>query len=184
MQPWMWIALAVVVVIAIAVVAWMLLSPSRRLKRQFGSEYEREVGRADNKEEARAELERRAERHESYDLREIRPQERSDYVQQWKAAQRHFTKQPATGLLEADKVLTALLGDIGYPTGSFERQAADLSVEHADVVDDYRDGRAVVLDVREGRAGTEEIRVALLQYRTVFERLAGTDVTTTDEARS
>ena len=87
-----------------------------------------------------------------------------------------FTRQPATGLLEADEVVTALLSDVGYPTGEFDRQAADLSVAHAEVTDDYREGRAVVRDVRAGRAGTEEIRVALLRYRNVFERVAETSV--------
>ncbi len=184
MEPWMWIAIAAVAVVVIAVVVWLLLRRrGRQLKKQFGPEYDRTMATRDSRDSAHAELERRLERHERYELRSLDDAERAAYVERWKQAQRHFTKQPATGLLEADEVLTRLLRDVGYPTDSFEQQAADLSVEHADVTGDYREGRAVVHDVREGRAGTEEIRRALLHYRAVFEQVAGTGVTD-DEAVS
>lgn len=183
MEPWMWIVIAVVAVVIIALIVWLLLRRrSRRLKKQFGPEYDRTVERLDSRDAAHDELERRAERHESYELRSLDDTERARYVQLWKQLQRHFVKEPATGLMEADQVLTALLRDVGYPTDSFDQQAADLSVEHADVLTDYRDGRAVVRDVEQGRAGTEEIRQALLRYRVVFERVAEADVT--DEAVS
>lgn len=181
----MWIAIAaVVVIVVIALLAWYL-SPRNRLKRRFGPEYERTVTRLDDEDAAEAELKQRVERHDSYELRSLSDDERTRYVTQWRELQRLFVKRPADGLLAADDVLTALLADVGYPTDSFEQQAADVSVEHADVVTDYRSGRAVVHDVRHGRAGTEEIRRALLQYRNVFERVAEADVTdNSDEAVS
>lgn len=146
MEPWIWILIAVAVVAAVAVV----------LVRLRGGD------------------ERRLERHADYQLRDLDDDERDRYADRWRTMQRTSTRQPATGLLEADGLLTAVLADVGYPTDSFEQQAADLSVEHAEVVEDYRAGRAVVADMRGGRAGTEEIRRALVRYRTVFERVAGT----------
>lgn len=177
MEPWMWIALAaVVVVIVVLLVLWMLRRPSHQLKKQFGKEYDRTVERHDDKEAAHQELERRRQRRESFDLRSLTDDERDSYVRRWRTLQRHFTRQPATGLLEADELLAELLRDVGYPTDSFEQQAADLSAADAEVVGEYRDGHAVVTDVQQGRAGTEEIRGALLRYRDVFERVAETDV--------
>lgn len=182
MEPWMWIVVAVVVVLVIAGLVWWFMGrDKRRLRKQFGPEYERTVERRDTRDAAHDELERRLERHERYQLRSLSDQERAGYVAKWRELQRVFAKQPATGLLEADDVVTALLADVGYPTDGFEQQAADLSVEHAEVIDDYRDGRAVVRDVRGGHAGTEEIRVALLRYRNVFERVAEASVRDDEE---
>ena len=177
MEPWMWVVIAVVVIVIIALVVLLLTRRrSRRLKKQFGPEYDRTVERLDSKDAAHEELQRRAERHDSFELRDLDDAERDRYVQRWRLLQRQFVREPANGLLEADKLLTGLLHDVGYPTDSFDQQVADLSVEHADVTTEYRGGRAVVRDVHHGRAGTEEIRRALLQYRAVFERVAGADV--------
>lgn len=185
MEPWMWIVIAVVVVLVIAAVAWMLLSPGRRLKRRFGSEYDRVVASSDDKKSAHAELKQRVERHDELSLNELNEEQQQRYVDDWRQLQRHFAKQPATGLLEADELITRLLADVGYPTNSFEQQAADLSAAHAEVIDEYREARAVVRDTRAGSAGTEEIRQALLRYRTVFETVADTDVArSNDEAVS
>ena len=185
MEPWMWIVIAIVVVVIIVLVLVLTRRKSRRLKKQFGPEYDRTVERLDSKDAAHEELQQRAERHESYQLRNLDENERTVYVQRWRQLQRQFVKEPANGLLEADTLLTSLLRDVGYPTENFDQQAADLSVEHSDVTADYRNGRAVVRDVQQGRAGTEEIRQALLHYRKVFERVAGADVTAaSDEAVS
>ncbi|HEX6256055.1 MAG TPA: hypothetical protein VFZ70_09610 [Euzebyales bacterium] len=182
MELWMWIALAVIALVIVAlVVGFARGRDRRRLRKRFGPEYERTVKRRDSKDAAHDELERRLERHESYQLRSLDDDERERYVARWRELQRTFTRQPATGLLEADEVTTHLLADVGYPTDSFAQQAADLSVAHADVVDDYREARAVTHDVRGGRAGTEEIRVALLRYRKVFERVAEASVIDDEE---
>lgn len=180
MQPWMWIAIGVAVAVVIALaVLWWLRRPSRQLQKKFGPEYDRAVEQLNDRQAAHDELQRRARRRESYELRSLTDAERDRYVRRWRTLQRHFTKQPATGLLEADELLVELLRDVGYPTDSFEQQAADLSVADAHVVSEYRDGHAVVIDVQHGRAGTEEIRRALLRYRDVFERVAETDVSET-----
>lgn len=181
MELWMWIVIAVVVAVIALVVWWVLSRRKRQLKKQFGPEYERTLKRLDTRDAAHDELERRLERHENYQLRSLSDAERATYVARWRELQRVFTKQPATGLLDADDVVTALLADVGYPTESFDQQAADLSVDHADAIEDYREARAVVRDVRGGRAGTEEIRVALLRYRNVFERVAETSVRDDEE---
>lgn len=181
MEPWMWIAIAVALLLVIAIAAWLLTRPGRKLKKQFGPEYDRVVERTGDKNAAHEELQQRLDRHDNYTLRSLDADEQEQYVADWRMLQRHFAKQPATGLLEADDLLTRLLHDVGYPTDSFEQQAADLSASHADVVDDYREARAVVRDTKAGSAGTEEIRQALLRYRTVFEQVAETQVRRSDD---
>lgn len=177
MQPWMWVVIGVAVVVVIVLaVLWWLRRPRRQLRKQFGPEYDRAVRKLNDREAAHDELQRRTRRRESYELRSLTDEERDRYVRRWRTLQRHFTEQPATGLLEADELLVELLRDVGYPADSFEQQAADLSVADAQVVSEYRDGHAVVVDVQNGRAGTEEIRRALLRYRDVFERVAEADV--------
>lgn len=177
MDLWIWIVIAVVVVVvAIAAVVWERRRQGRRLRRRFGPEYEREVARHDDRSAAHDELERRIAHRDEFELRELDEAEREDYTRRWLAVQRTFTHDPGRALREADEVLTALFVDIGYPSQRFDDRAADLSVDHGDVTRDYREARAVVEDVHRGTAGTEEVRRALLQYRTVFQRVAGVDV--------
>lgn len=179
MQTWMWIVAAVALVLVVALAVRPVWRRRQQPKQGPGIGDEQAAARPDGTAPVHGGPRRRPERHEQYeqyDVRHLNDAERAGYVQRWRGLQREFAGQPATGLLDADALLTDLLRDMGYPDGSFDRRAADLSVEHADVTEDYRDGRAVVRDVREGRAGTEEIRVALLQYRAVFERLAGAGV--------
>lgn len=178
MDTWMWIAIAVVIVLVAVVgaVIWERRRQGRRLRRRFGPEYERELARHDDRDAAHDELERRIAHRDEFELRELSEQERDDYLRRWLGVQRTFTAHPNTALREADELLTAVFLDMGYPSERFEDRAADLSVEHADVTRDYREARAVVEDVRRGTAGTEEMRRAMLQYRDVFQRVAGVDI--------
>ena len=48
-------------------------------------------------------------------------------------------------LAEADWVVRELMMVRGYPMGDFERRAADISVDHAAVVDHYRAAHAIAV---------------------------------------
>lgn len=112
--------------------------------------------------------------------RRLSDDRRAHYIERWRDVERRRANQPATGLLEADVLLSDLLADVGYPVGSFEQRAQSVSATHAMVVDDYRVARCVALDARLGLAGTAEIHEAIRRYRIVFEHIAEADLSHTD----
>ena len=59
----------------------------------------------------------------------------------------------------------------GYPMGDFERRAADISVDHAAVVDHYRAAHAIAVRDGSGAGETEDLRKAVVHYRALFEEL-------------
>jgi hypothetical protein len=78
---------------------------------------------------------------------------------------------PAGSVAEADRLVNDLMTTRGYPMGNFERHVEDLSVHHPHVVSHYRD--AHIIAVRHERAGasTEDLRQALVHYRSLFDDL-------------
>ena len=61
--------------------------------------------------------------------------------------------------------------DRGYPMTNFEQQAADISVSYPVVVQNYRAGHEIVMRHADGHATTEELRQAMIHYRTLFDEL-------------
>ncbi len=59
----------------------------------------------------------------------------------------------------------------GYPVGDFERRAADISVDHPNVVENYRVAQAIAMRAERGGADTEELRKAVVHYRALFAEL-------------
>jgi hypothetical protein len=59
----------------------------------------------------------------------------------------------------------------GYPMSDFQTQAADVSVDHPDVVGNYRGAHTVAENCRLGKANTEDLRRAMIHYRALFEDL-------------
>ena len=53
----------------------------------------------------------------------------------------------------------------------FEHRAADISVEHPTVVEAYRSARAIAVRDQQGQASTEDLRKAIVYYRTLFDEL-------------
>jgi hypothetical protein len=171
-------ALVVAIVIVAAVVFALAVMPAlrrRRLRGKFGPEYERTVSEAGNRREAEHELAQREKRHADLELRELSPQARTGYTRDWRQVQENFVDAPEKAAAEADSLITAVMAERGYPTGDYEQQAADLSVEHADTLSHYREAHLVVVGHQVGTS-TEDLRQAMVHYRTVFEDLIGTDI--------
>jgi hypothetical protein len=61
----------------------------------------------------------------------------------------------------------------GYPVGDFEQRAADISVDHPVVLEDYRAAHEIALRQTKGQANTEDLRQAMIHYRALFEDLVG-----------
>ncbi|HJR50247.1 MAG TPA: hypothetical protein VJ794_04020, partial [Gemmatimonadales bacterium] len=113
----------------------------------------------------------RAERVESLHTRPLAPADRDRFQELWRTAQAHFVDSPLTAVVEADQLVGEVMRSRGYPVADFEQRAADLSVDHPLVVDNYRRGHALAAGAQGGKAGTEDLRQAMVYYRALFEEL-------------
>jgi hypothetical protein len=144
---------------------------SRRLQDKFGPEYDRTVEETGDRRSAEAELLERTERRESFDIVPLEPETRARYLEAWRSTQAQFVDEPAEATREADRLITSVMRDRGYPVDDFEQRAADISVDHPQVVDDYRAAHAIAARNDRSEASTEDLRQALVHYRSLFEDL-------------
>jgi hypothetical protein len=175
MPAWAWIAIIVLAIVAVASIVWMLSKQRKReaLQGKFGPEYDRTVRERDSRRAAESELQDRERRREELDIRPLAPVARARYVDEWGGVQAKFVDDPGTAVLDANGLVLRVMGDRGYPMEEFEQRAADISVDHPGVVENYRAAyRIAVLD-GDGRAGTEDLRQAMVHYRSLFEELLG-----------
>jgi hypothetical protein len=186
MPVWGWILIGIAVVLIIAAVIVLVTQQRRssRLRQRFGAEYDRTVGDAGQRRAGEAALRHREEQRAGLDIRPLTPAARTRYSEQWLSIQERFVDQPDLAVTEADTLLTVVMNERGYPVDDFEAQAALISVDHPDLVQNYRVAHRVMRQNRERRATTEELREALLRYRSLFEELLRPDSAgdTTDDA--
>ena len=166
----------VVVIVAVVVVlaAAFLLYRSRRrasLQERFGPEYERAVAEHGSKPRAEADLEARARRRRTLDIRPLTPDARQRHAQRWRDTQARFVDDPGPAVAEADQLVQQVMRERNYPVDDFEQRADDLSVDHPEVVSDYQAAHAISLAHDHGHATTEDLRQALVHYRQLFARL-------------
>jgi predicted nucleic acid-binding protein len=162
-----------VVLVLLALLAFFAGRQRRRRKLQetFGPEYDRTVSETGDRRAAEAELQERTERREQFDIVPLEPEARARYVEAWRHTQAQFVDEPAEATREADRLITAVMRDRGYPVDDFEQRAADISVDHPQVVDDYRAAHAIAVANDRSEASTEDLRQALVHYRSLFEDL-------------
>lgn len=166
------IALAVVLVAGI--VAFLLHRKRRteRLRTQFGSaEYTRAVQKGGNRRHAEVGLEERTQRVEGLHVRPLAAGDRARFVESWHRVQLRFVDGPAGAVAEADQLLGDVMSTRGYPVSNFEQRAADISVDHPLVLENYRTAHEIALRQTGGQASTEDLRQAMVHYRTLFEEL-------------
>jgi FtsZ-interacting cell division protein ZipA len=179
--------LLVVILIVLALLVVLALVAgrqrrSRRLRGRFGPEYDRTVAQAGDRREAEAELEERTARRQRLDIVPLDPADRARYLEAWRQTQARFVDEPAEATREADRLITAVMRDRGYPVDDFEQRAADVSVDHPQVVDDYRAAQAIAAANERSEASTEDLRQALVHYRSLFEELLDVDRADQDRA--
>jgi hypothetical protein len=173
MPTWVWIVIAAAVVAAL-VIALAVAAKTRRtktLREGFGREYDRTVEHAGDRREAERELLDRQKRHEALDIRDLTPQARERYVQRWQATQVKFVDDPSGAVIEADALVQQVMKERGYPTDDFEQRAADISVEHPELVERYRTAHGIARSNERGQASTEDLRQSVRHYRALFEEL-------------
>jgi hypothetical protein len=165
------VAAIVVVAAAVSLVA-MRQRRSRELQRRFGPEYERAVaGSEGNRRAAEAELLERQAHRDRLEIVELDPAARERHLEAWHALQAKFVDHPDLATREADRLITEVMRDRGYPVDDFEQRAADVSVDHPQVVEEYRLAHNISLANDRGEADTEALRQALVHYRSLFEEL-------------
>lgn len=168
------IVAAAVVIVAGLAVAMFGRHRTNTLKDRYGTEYERTV-KKQGRRKAEQELSDRARRVEALDIRDLTPEERADFSRQWTKLQAQFVDAPRTALQYADLLVQQVMTSRGYPMADFEQRAADISVDHASLVTDYRAAHAI--SSRADTATTEQMRQAMLHYRSLFSELLGTATT-------
>jgi hypothetical protein len=182
MSPTSVVILVVVVLVILAVVAALVMASRRRaLRERFGPEYDRAVAEGDSRLSAERELRDRERRHAQLELRELDPQSRERYAASWEQIQANFLDDPNSAVTEADVLVTRLIAERGYPTDNYDEQVANLSVDHARTLGNYRSAHEINLVNAKGEATTEQLRQALVHYRELFSDLLGTPRDTTSE---
>ena len=175
MDTWMWVLLIVVVAVVAAGLALggYVLAQRRRseaLRDQFGPEYDRALAESGDRKAAESDLRERQERVAKLKLRPLSPDERTRFQARWKETQARFVDEPADAIGEADRLVQEAMAARGFPTGGdFEQRASDVSVEHPYVVEHYRAAHDIA--ARDGDVETEDRRVAMVHYRSLFEEL-------------
>jgi hypothetical protein len=144
---------------------------SLRLKTRFGGEYDRTVKELGDQARAEAELRQREARVAKFTIRPLTEEQAERFSQAWNRTQGRFVDNPKGAVVEADKLVTELMTARGYPMGDFERRASDISVDHPGVVESYRSARAIAARNARGETDTEELRKAVVHYRTLFADL-------------
>jgi FtsZ-interacting cell division protein ZipA len=166
-----WVIVAIVVIAVLVVAGGLALRRrrSQQLQQRFGPEYDRAVDERGDRREAESELQERFTRRQGFEVRDLDPHARDRYAGRWEQAQRNFVDQPAAAVAEADGLVTEVMRDRGYPVQQdFEQRAADVSVDHPQVVEHYRAAHGISQDATQGRAATEDLRQAMVHFRALF----------------
>ena len=144
---------------------------TRRLREQFGPEYDRALQQAGGRKAAEAELLERTRRHRELQLRTLDSAELSEFQQRWTDMQREFVDDPARAVQDADQLVVDVMSARGYPTRDLDQRAEDLSVDHPHIAQHYRDARRIAKADKSGNASTEDQRQAITAYRALLEEL-------------
>ena len=166
------IALVVILVAGIATLVLLRKHRTAGLRTKFGgAEYARAVKESGSRRHGEAGLDKRTERVESLHVRPLAPGDRARFEESWRRIQARFVDGPASAVTEADQLLRDVMSTRGYPVSDFEQRAADISVDHPLVLENYRTAHEIALRQTKGQASTEDLRQAMIHYRTLFEEL-------------
>lgn len=164
----------IVLVVLVIALGGMLLMKRRRsghLQSQFGPEYERALKETGDKRKAETELEQREMRVQKLAIRPLERADRDRFTKDWRRTQAEFVDDPMGSITHADVLLQEVMSARGYPVENFEQVAADISVDHPTVVQNYRSGHDIAVRHQRGDAGTEDLRQAMIHYRELFDEL-------------
>jgi hypothetical protein len=172
MATWIWIVIAIAVVVVVALVA--VGARQRRttmLRGRFGPEYDRALENSEDRRAAEADLLARERKRAEFDVKPLPETTRLNFAEEWRDLQERFVDEPAQATGAADTLITRVMEARGYPMKDFDAQAELVSVDHPDTVENYRFAHAVQQRAQTQQASTEDLREALLRYRSLFDEL-------------
>jgi len=183
MPVWSWFFIVAAVIFAVMLVMVVVLSVrarkrTNRLKEHFGPEYERVVDEADDQRAGEEELVARERKRQKLDIVALSPEAHARYAEHWRTVQTAFVDSPSRAVGDADRLVTLVMRERGYPIDDFDQRASDISVDHPDTVEHYRAAHTLHLAQEQGDIGTEAQREAFVHYRALFEKLLETDLET------
>jgi hypothetical protein len=170
----MWI-IGAAVVMALVVVALVVARRRRsaQLRQRFGPEYERTLRETGDVRSTDAALQARAARVDRLHIRPLSPEDAQRFTERWRVVQAQFVDDPKAAVTEADRLVGEVMQTRGYPVGAFEQRVEDISVDHPDVVMNYRAARSIAEAHARGEATTEDLRQAMVHYRALYADLLG-----------
>jgi hypothetical protein len=166
------VAVVLLIVVALALYIRKRRKTSAELRHRFGPEYQFAVQQHGSERKAEAQLADRETRVEMLKIRDLDVIERERYLREWQTVQSRFVDYPKGAVTEADELVCSLMRTRGYPVADFDQRAADISVDHPQVVENYRSAHKIALRLGRGEASTEELRTAMIHYRSLFDELA------------
>jgi hypothetical protein len=162
---------SILIIIAIAIALKLRKEKTGKLRRRFGTEYDLALRNEGTRSAGEAVLLARIKRSQHLNIRDLTASERTRYIAEWEIVQSRFIDQPRAAATQADELVNSLLQTRGYPVALFEQRAADISVDHSDLVGPYRSAHEVTLRASRNEATTEELRTAIIHYRALFDEL-------------
>ena len=175
------VILVAVLGIAIGALLYVQRGRSKRLRSKFGPEYDRVVNRYGDQRKAEEDLSHREKRVEKLHIRDLTPGEEVGFAGAWRDEQARFVDSPREAVASADRLVGELMKARGYPVGEFEQRAADISVDHPVVAENYRAAHSIASRDGDRPATTEDLRQAMVHYRLLFEDLLERPVRHSDE---
>ena len=176
MNTWVWIVIAVIAVIVVFALVWTATRAkrTRTLQGTFGQEYDRTLQQTGDVSKAEASLQARAKRVEKLHIRPLSAPDAARFSSAWQRVRAQFVDDPRGSITEADKLVGEVMTARGYPVGDFDQRVENISVDHPDVVMNYRAARDIAVQHSQGRASTEDLRQAMMHYRALFHDLLET----------
>ena len=178
------IIIVVVVLVITGAIIGLVFSQrkhTQNLQKKFGTEYDHAVQNSGNEKQAQSELDERLKHIKTLDIHPLSDADRSRYLSEWTEVQSKFVDEPGKAIVDADRLITEVMLARNYPISDFEQRAADVSVIYPDFVSNYRAARVIADKNKEQQADTEELRQAMIYYRSLFKELLGTETMVAEE---
>ena len=178
--------LVVVAVLAVGAALWMYMQKKKTqgLRSKFGAEYDRAIDTNKDQSHAESDLEKRAKRVAQFHIRPLTHDERARYAEDWRVEQSLFVDDPRTAVKHADAMVQDVMKQRGYPVSDFDQNAADLSVDHPRVVENFRAAHEIAVKDARDQSSTEDLRKAMVNYRALFDDLLEQKADKPEEVRA